>query len=455
MDRGDILSGSAFTAVLRSAVLFVLALVVIGWVALDYAERNLVAQLGEDVRRRWEIMAADHAAEGPDHVIATIRKVRPRNSPGRHVLAIFETDGSYLAGNVMSRPEGAGLRVGPLDHAIAPPTNGAREFVYYSGDLGGRTLSVGQRLDLLRRTRSLILRTLAITGFAVVVAMLVFGYFLSRQSLARLREMETALDKAAEGDLAARIPENGGNTQIDRVARQMNLHLDRLARLMATTRATAAAVAHDLKSPLARAYLGLGRALEKMDAGQDARAEVEDTQAELDQMRGMFNTYLQLARIEAGTEGAAFGPVDLGPILDDLAETFALVAEDAGQSLSYQRCEGASLVTGDAGMLQQMVVNLLQNAITHGGPGNRIEMRLYSDAGQLRLCVADTGPGIPPAAREAVFEPFRRLDPSRTRPGSGLGLALVRAIAERHGASVTLLDNGPGLRVVVVFPARA
>ena len=104
-------------------------------------------------------------------------------------------------------------------------------------------------------------------------------------------------------------------------------------------------------------------------------------------------------------------------------------------------------------MLLQMIVNLLQNAVTHGGPGNRIELRLDRADGQVRLSVTDSGPGIPPAARDAVFEPFRRLDPSRSRPGSGLGLALVRAIAERHGAAITLGDNDPGLRVEVVFPA--
>jgi signal transduction histidine kinase len=109
------------------------------------------------------------------------------------------------------------------------------------------------------------------------------------------------------------------------------------------------------------------------------------------------------------------------------------------------------MVMGDATMLQQLLVNLLENAVTHGGDDNRIGLSIDHTADHIHLIVSDSGPGIPKLARDAVFEPFHRLDPSRSKPGSGLGLALVRAIAERHGARVTLSDNAPGLRVVVSF----
>lgn len=234
----------------------------------------------------------------------------------------------------------------------------------------------------------------------------------------------------------------------------MNAHLETLSRLTVSTRATAAAVAHDLKSPLARAYMGLGRALARVEAGTDPRAEIEDTQAELERMSGIFDSFLRLSRIEAGADGAQFARVDLGALLEDLADTYQMVAEDNGQSLRYLRSDaGPFTIMGDAAMLQQMVVNLLQNAVTHGGAGSEIELRLERTDGHIRLTVADTGPGIPAAAREAVFEPFHRLDPNRSKPGSGLGLSLVRAIAERHGTKVALYDNAPGLRAEIVFPA--
>jgi signal transduction histidine kinase len=340
-----------------------------------------------------------------------------------------------------------------LDHALASPDDISHEYVYVSGPLGDGVLVIGQRLDLLDRTKVLIFRTLALSGFLIVLTMLSFGYFLSNKSLRRLRDIETALSKASDGDMAARISDDGGTTQIDRIAREINLHLDRLSRMIATTRNTAAATAHDLKSPLGRAYLSLGKAMEMVDRDEDPSEALADTQDELENMRVIFESYLQLSRIEATGEEHLTAHVDLKALTAELTETFALIAEDEGQSLSFETDAGQDYgVTGDAQMLQQLVVNLLQNAVTHGAAGNRIEAKLRRTDGHIRLTVADTGPGIPDDAKQRVFEPFHRLDPSRTKPGSGLGLALVQAIVEKHGGSVTLKDNHPGLIVEVTLP---
>lgn len=453
MDRGDILSGSAFTAVLRSAVVFLLVLVSVGWAALTYVETNLLTQYRADVKERWDILAADHEAEGPDHVVETIRHVRTLHDSGARALAIFD-GGGYLAGNIRTRPPGDGFQIGPLDHESAPPPGNAGEFVYYAGELGGRWLVVGQRLDMLHRTRAAFVQTLALTGFIVVLSMLSLGYFLSWQSLVRLREIEATLERASEGDVSARIPDTGGTTQIDRLAREMNRHLDRSSRLMTTTRNTAAAVAHDLKSPLGRAFLALGRAQDKLEAGADPRDALLDAESDLEQMRGIFATYLQLSRIEANTDSATFGAVGLGALVRDLSETCALVAEDAGQRLTAHLDDADDYeMRGDPQMLQQLVLNLVQNAINHGPQGNEICLELARRGPDIELVVTDRGPGIPEEAREAVFQPFHRLDPSRTKPGTGLGLALVRAIVERHGGTIALHDHAPGLRVEIGFPA--
>lgn len=455
MDRGDILSGAAFTAVLRSAIVFLVILITVGWATLAYIENNLMAQFRLEVRERWELLVADHQAEGLDHVIDTIRHVRPLYSSGALALSVFNK-GKYLAGNVKTRPPGNGIGTGPLDSVVPPPKGVTNDFVYYGGELNGYWLVVGQRLDLLQRTRAAFVRTLALTGFTVVLSMLAFGYFLSRQSLLRLRDIEATLERASEGDITARIPENGGTTQIDRLAREMNRHLDRSSQLMTTTRNTAAAVAHDLKTPLGRAYLALGRAQDQVEAGADAGDALLDAQDELERMRGIFDTYLQLSRIEGTTDTATFQNIRLGALVLDLAETYTLVAEDAGQRLSTHVAEtDADEIFGDPQMLQQLISNLLHNAINYGPQGNEITLELVLKADGIGLVVADRGPGIPEAERDAVFQPFHRLDRSRSKPGSGLGLALARAIVERHGGTIVLRDNDPGLRVEIDFPALA
>jgi signal transduction histidine kinase len=148
--------------------------------------------------------------------------------------------------------------------------------------------------------------------------------------------------------------------------------------------------------------------------------------------------------------------VDLVALVKDLAETFEVVAEESGQSFKLVLPEGDTLFQrGDLGMLTQMLANLLQNAVNHGPPGNCICLALLDDPAGPILEVSDTGPGIPEADRARVFDAFYRAELSRSTPGNGLGLTLVKSVADRHGARITLSDNAPGLRLSVQFPRSA
>ncbi|WP_415184515.1 sensor histidine kinase [Phaeovulum sp.] len=439
-----------------SAMVFLAVLVSVGVVSHIYVERSLTEELRVDIQSRWTLFETDYRHEGLTPLTELI-ETATRFTAGEHrVIGLFDPDGVLIAGNMLLRPDGAGWQSGPLDGVVAAAQGQGQsrqiDYLYFSDTMEPYTLVVGQRMDRLLLVNHALFRTLAMAGFVIVLTMLGTGYLLSRKSQSKLEAMEATLAQVSAGDMTARMAVLADNDQIDRIAARMNAQLDRLSRMVVSTRTTAAAVAHDLKSPLARAYLGLGRALDRIDAGLDPQAEVEDTQAELERMTGIFDAYLRLSRIESGGDGAAFTTVDLVALLDDLTETYQMVAEDAGQALRYVRSDDDRFdIIGDPAMLQQMVVNLLQNAVSHGGMGNQIQLCLDRKAHAVRLTVADTGPGIPEAAREAVFEPFHRLDASRRTPGSGLGLALVRAIAERHGAQVTLSDNAPGLRVVIEF----
>lgn len=456
MDRGNVLSGAAFSAVLMSALVFLVVLITVGATTHEYVERSMTEELREDVKTRWDLFAAEYRDEDVALMAELINNATLISTQGRGVVALFNSTGTPVAGNLPRPPTLSGWQQATLTLSSAATQIGADkrdfDYLYRSAPLGGYTLVVGQRMDRLSLANRAVFRTLAVSGFVVVLAMLSAGYFLSRKSQSKLEQLEATLAQISDGDMTARMALSSDNDQIDRIAERINAHLDTLSRLMVSTRSTAAAVAHDLKSPLARAYLGLGRALTQFEAGQDPRAEIEDTQAELERMNGIFDTFLRLARIEGGADGATFSELDLGALMDDLAETYQMVAEDREQSFVHERPDGESVkISGDATMLQQMLANLLENAVAHGGDENRIRLSIKRDADHIHLIVSDTGPGIPASARDAVFEPFYRLDPSRSKPGNGLGLALVRAIADRHGARITLSDNEPGLRVVVSF----
>ena len=207
--------------------------------------------------------------------------------------------------------------------------------------------------------------------------------------------------------------------------------------LVAQTRHLGASIAHDLRTPLAR----LHARLESLPEGPERAAAL----AEAAQLSGIFDTVMRIARIEAQQGTDRFAPVDLALLASDLHDTFAPVVEDAGKRLRLDLAQPATL-PGDRQMLVQALANLLQNALVHGGP----EITLFARG--RTIGVSDNGAGVPPETHAEIVKPMVRLDQARSTAGSGLGLALVRAVADRHGARLHLEPVTPsGLRVALKF----
>jgi signal transduction histidine kinase len=197
----------------------------------------------------------------------------------------------------------------------------------------------------------------------------------------------------------------------------------------------------------------LDTASEKNLSGQKVAGELAEAHAESLQINETFDALLRIAQIEAGARRARFTDVDLSEILQTIAEIYADVAEDDGKSLSLaQRQETTDRIHGDRELLTQMFANLVENALRHCPSGTSIKLSVTRQGERVVASVADNGPGIPAVEREKVFQRLYRLDHSRSTPGSGLGLSLVRAIADLHGASIALDDCRPGLAVAVSFP---
>lgn len=162
---------------------------------------------------------------------------------------------------------------------------------------------------------------------------------------------------------------------------------------------------------------------------------------------------MRITQLEAGARRSRFGPIDLGNVLADVADIYEPVVEEAGGRLgNHVGLEQNCTVTGDRELLTQLFVNLIENAVRHSPPGTQIDVSMKQQDDKLIAVVADDGLGIPADERENVFRRLYRLERERSTSGSGLGLSLVAAIAELHGAAVTLNDNHPGLRVEVSFP---
>uniref|UniRef100_UPI001F16AF48 sensor histidine kinase n=1 Tax=Falsiroseomonas oryziterrae TaxID=2911368 RepID=UPI001F16AF48 len=283
-----------------------------------------------------------------------------------------------------------------------------------------------------------------VAGALAVPVALGFGLLAARGLQHRLRRATEAADGVMQGDLARRLPVMGSDDEFDRLAGTVNALLARLEAVIEGMRQVTVDVAHDLRGPLSRLRQRLEAALDRpRDATADT-AELEAALAELDTVLSTFTALLRIAQLEAGPALTREAPVvDLSALVTTLAEAYGVVAEEAGKSLAVEVAPDQR-VRGDAALLRQMLANLLDNAMAHGGARLRVVLR----AGPV-LEVSDDGPGIPAEERERVLRRFYRLDRSRGTPGSGLGLALVAAVAKLHGTAPMLSDAAPGLRVTV------
>jgi signal transduction histidine kinase len=222
--------------------------------------------------------------------------------------------------------------------------------------------------------------------------------------------------------------------------------LDRMGRLLESVRQASNNIAHDLRTPLSRLGQRLEEARTQARSAADHERALDAARAEVDGLLGTFAALLRIAEVEAGAQRAAFRPVDLSAVVATVAEAFAPSAEEAGYALVAEVAAGV-VVHGDRELLTQMLVNLVENALRYTPPGTQVRLLLRDEAGCDVLAVEDNGPGVPEAEHALVLRRFYRLDHSRSTPGSGLGLSLVAAVAELHGAELRLEDARPGLRV--------
>jgi signal transduction histidine kinase len=251
-----------------------------------------------------------------------------------------------------------------------------------------------------------------------------------------------------EGDLSARIPVRGNNDEIDQLVVGLNAMLDRIQHLLDGLRQVSSDIAHDLRTPLGRLRQRLEDAREHATTTVEYQAATEAALAEADSLLEIFSALLRIAQIEAGAQKSGFTEVDLSALMRSIADAYGPAAEDSQHKLLADIADGVA-ITGDRQLLAQLFSNLVENALTHTPAGSTVRLALYPTATGFEAEVADNGPGIPEAERDKVFDRFYRLDRSRTTKGSGLGLALVKAIAALHGLSLGLEDRKPGLAVVL------
>ena len=320
-------------------------------------------------------------------------------------------------------------------------------------DLGGRyRLLVGDRSERIEALSQRVLWGFALAFLALLAVGVAGGLALSQAVQRRMSAISGTAEAIIDGDLGRRVPVRGDD-DLSRLAMTLNRMLDRNGALMDSLRQVTSDVAHDLRTPLNRLRQRLERSARQAQDPAD-RVEIEGALGDVDAILTTFAALLRISEVEAGARRAAFRRLNLRALARAVGEDFAPAAEDTGHRLQFE--DGPPVwIEGDAELLTQMTVNLVENALRHTPAGCVVRLSAAEADGLPILSVSDNGPGVPAADRARLFDRFYRLERSRSTPGSGLGLALVQAVARLHRAEASLAGGAPGLEARVVFPATS
>ena len=319
---------------------------------------------------------------------------------------------------------------------------------------GGFRLLIGHDIEDHEVLRGILRRALGVSLFWLALVGALGGLFVSYRMLERVDVMSGSARRIMAGDMHERLAISGAGDELDRLAENFNAMLERISELMAGLREVSDNIAHDLKTPLTRLRNRAEAALRAGSNDSEHRAALAAVIEESDNLIRVFNALLMIARAEAGYSSDNMASFDADAVVRDIAEMYEPVAEEQGVRLDVTTQDGLTIM-GSRELLGQALVNLVDNALKYGGTGEEpriaIEARRVGD--RVEIIVADRGPGIAPSDRERVVGRFVRLENSRSRPGSGLGLSLAAAVARMHHGALRIEDNAPGLRVALSLPA--
>lgn len=416
------------------------------------------AEVRTGLRHQMAIMRDDVSRMGADALIEMLES-QDRNREARRYLFLVVTPEGRTFSNGLTRGavNDAGFRRNlPTKPRVARwPDQRPNMLVLSHTEADGTLLAIGrdtQHLDELRGG----IRTFALWGGLGVIALaLMGGLMVGYLFLRRLETVNRVVERIIAGHASERLPAIGFGREFDDLARNLNRMLERQEATMDALKTVSEGIAHDLRTPLGR----LRNRLEELEAiaedPQKRQTGIDLAVQEIDQITALFEALLALSRIEGGKAETRPALLDAAALLDAVGEIYRPVIEEAGGTLRTSRADpraGPLMVRGDASLLTQALSNLVENAIFHadGRPAVTLEAARRDD--RAVLTVADRGPGIPSDERENVLRRFYRMDRSRSRPGSGLGLAMCAAVAKWHDGALTLSDNEPGLKALLDLP---
>ena len=474
---GKLFRTTTFKLTLVYLTVFALfAAFLLGYFALN-TRRLITEQITDTVDAEITGLSEQYRQGGIRRLVLVIEERSRRPGSSLYLLTTFT--GETLAGNVGSLAAGVLERTGWAETVYRrhEETEGAEHQALVRVFLlpGGFRLLVGRDLDERERLYDIIVSAGRWSVALVIVLGLAGGLFVTRRVLRRVDAMTETARTIMTGDLSGRLPVAGSGDEIDRLAENLNLMLERIEALMHGLKEVSDNIAHDLKTPLTRLRNRCEEALRGERSDVEYRAALEQTIEESDRLISTFNALLMIARAESGQARDNMAELDAAELARGVCELYEPLAEERGIALTVE-APAPTPLKGNRELVSQALANLVDNAIKYGGPPQpaaaladgeadkpvdqpaeparpaAIVVRVASEGDRVLLSVADNGPGIPEADRAHAVERFVRLEQSRSMPGSGLGLSLAAAVARLHGGELILEDNQPGLKSIIALP---
>ena len=327
---------------------------------------------------------------------------------------------------------------------VRMPQNALRDYAIASRPLfDGRLMQVGRSTDSSAVLLAPLRRAFGGVGAAVLVLSVAVGTLLAWRATRPLRAVSQTARRIIEtGDLAARMPDSNGSGELDVLVRQLNTLLDKNAAHVRVLRETLDNLAHDLRTPLTRLRGTAELALHDSGDPADARAALADCINEADRLRHLLEALLDISAAEAGALALNRTRLDARTLVDRAVDLYREVAEEKKITITLDQPAPVEL-DADAIRLGQAINNLVDNALKYTPAGGKVAIGTRAEPGAIVITLADNGPGVPAAERDAIFRRLYRGDASRSQRGLGLGLSLVKAIVEAHRGTVAV-DDAPG-----------
>ena len=365
-------------------------------------------------------------------------------------ILLVDASNRKMAGNIGAWPPTLGTGMDWVEIRLYP--EGSRQAVLYALRTfrlpTGERLLLGSNVEDRERMRASLLEALVGALLLAIPLGLIGGIIVLRVTERHARAVGTIAVRIAGGDFSHRLDEEAQGQEFGMIAGAINAMLERIEELVEQLRLVTDSLAHDLRSPLTRMRANVEKAA-RYAAAEPEQQALEGISTDIDRLLRLISATLEISRAEAGMGRQQFEDFDLGELMRVICEIYQPVVEEEGLSIELG---GASELPylGNRQMIGRAVANLMDNALKYGG-GGAIGLAALDRGENVEIVVRDRGPGIPPELREDAIRKYRRLEEARTTEGSGLGLAMARAVARLHGGDIVLEDNGPGLRVRLVL----